>query len=277
MADVAKLTKKRLGEILREQGLINEEHIQEALDRQDETGELLGRALIELGYVTERDIARVLCTQFGLPYLDVENCSPDKELIEQIPDSFIKKYSFLPVDMIGQVVVIAVSGVFGQEFFDRLNQITGREIQIVISTREKIKQALVEKLSLQPGDVDVEDTDEYIDREPDEKDPEDESEIMAELSGEGTGEQTAEPETTSSVPEDEELEKTRTFTLDENDNGEPVIDLESEAERILEETEQELNEEENKKKEQTNQDENEETSGDESRSKKTEQESSIST
>lgn len=244
MADVAKLTKKRLGEILREQGLINEEHIQEALDRQEETDELMGRALIELGYVTEEDIARVLCTQFGLPYMDVQNCLPNEELIDQIPVSFIRKYSFLPLDQIGDVVVIAVSGVFDQEFFDQLREITDKEIQLVISTRQKIEQSLLDQVGLHPDEFDINDTDTHIEREPEEKElDEAESEIITDLAQETKEKQTTKSESSTTYSAEDESEKTKTFTLDENEDGEPVIDLESEAERIFQETEQELEQE----------------------------------
>lgn len=241
MVDVGKLTKKRLGEILKEQGLITQEHIEEALERQEETDELMGRALIEMGHVTEQDIARVLCTQFGLPFVDVGNCAPNKDLIEEIPDSFIKEYNFLPLDKIGKIVVIAVSGVFDQDFFETLQDITDSEIQLVISTRKKIEQALVEHLEFDPHDFDIDDAEDHIEREPEEKDvKEPESEIV-DLSQEAK--EMHEPEPVGSEPSDDGVEKTKTFTLDENDEGEPVIDLESEAERIFEETEEELEKE----------------------------------
>lgn len=239
MTDVAKLTKKRLGEILREQGLINEEHIQDALERQEETDELMGRALIEMGHVSEEDIARVLCTQFGLPFVDVGNCAPNKELIEEIPESFIKEYNFLPLDKIGKIVVIAVSGVFDQDFFESLKDMTDCEIQLVISTRKKIEQALVEHLKLEPGDFDIDDTEEHIEREPEEKDVDEPESELIDLGEESKS--TSEP--VGAEPSDEPPGKTKTFTLDENDEGEPVIDLESEAERIFEETEKELEQE----------------------------------
>jgi len=212
MVDVSKLTKKRLGELLKEAGAVTEEQIQEALDRQEETDELLGRALVELGHVTEDDIARVVCTQFGLPYVDATNYAPNKKLIEKIPDAFIQKYYFLPLDQIGDVVVVAVSGVFEEQFFHELEELTGAEIQIVISTRRNIETALVSKLELHPAEFDMDETEDYMERDP------------------GHDETAGEPEP---AEEADEPEKGKVFSLEETEEGEAmIIDLESEAEKL---------------------------------------------
>jgi hypothetical protein len=49
---------KQLGQILLEQGLISEEHLQRALDGQRNTPKSLGRVLIDLDYIRKRDLVR---------------------------------------------------------------------------------------------------------------------------------------------------------------------------------------------------------------------------
>ncbi len=227
MVDVSKLTKKRLGELLKEEGVIGEPEIQEALDRQEETDELLGRALIELGHVTEQDIARAVCTQFGLPYVDASNYMPNNELVDEIPESFIREYCFLPLDRIGDVAVVAVSGVLQEDFFNKLEEYIGTNIQLVISTRKDIENALVSGLGMNPANVDAEEAEEHMEREPDHEEEEEAVPSSEEPEGE--------PEPVSAGGSEESEEEEKVFSLEETEDGEPkVFDLESEAEKMEE-------------------------------------------
>ena len=85
MVNIAKLTKKRLGELLIAEGLIHNDQVQEALAEQQKNGLLLGEALIKLGYVTELDIAGALSTQFGLPYIDAPLPEPFQRRRAPVP------------------------------------------------------------------------------------------------------------------------------------------------------------------------------------------------
>ena len=55
---------KPLGQLLRERGLISEEDLKNALVLQQERTDKIGRILIDLGYVAERDILAVVSDQF---------------------------------------------------------------------------------------------------------------------------------------------------------------------------------------------------------------------
>ncbi|MBN2078664.1 MAG: hypothetical protein JW838_06835 [Spirochaetes bacterium] len=57
------MASKRLGEILRENGIITEEQLQEALRVQKSKGGLLGIILVEMGYLKPRLLADFLETQ----------------------------------------------------------------------------------------------------------------------------------------------------------------------------------------------------------------------
>ena len=56
--------RRRLGDIFIERGLITENQLREALDRQRESGGKLGEILVELGYVTRVALAGVISEQW---------------------------------------------------------------------------------------------------------------------------------------------------------------------------------------------------------------------
>ncbi|MDQ7778695.1 MAG: hypothetical protein RDV41_03165, partial [Planctomycetota bacterium] len=140
MVNIAKLTKKRLGEILVSEGLVTDEHIQEALKKQKETGGLLGEVLVKLGFVTEMDIARVIATQFGLPYIDATRYFISKEIMKVLPIAILQEHHFVPLDKIGSILVIAVSGLLNEKVFEDLEKTTGCQMNLLVSTTGQVEK-----------------------------------------------------------------------------------------------------------------------------------------
>lgn len=62
------MSRKKFGEILLENQLINKEQLDDALTRQKTSKKPLGKILEEMDVVLEEDIARALSTQFGFPF-----------------------------------------------------------------------------------------------------------------------------------------------------------------------------------------------------------------
>ncbi len=60
MANLQRMTPKRLGEIFTHSGLVTPEQLEESLADQQKTGKHLGELMVERGYVTERDVADVM-------------------------------------------------------------------------------------------------------------------------------------------------------------------------------------------------------------------------
>ncbi|MGR5457276.1 MSHA biogenesis protein MshE, partial [Vibrio alfacsensis] len=59
--------RKRLGDLLVEEGIINEQQLQQALSIQRNTGRKLGATLIELAALSEQQMLTFLSQQLALP------------------------------------------------------------------------------------------------------------------------------------------------------------------------------------------------------------------
>ena len=140
MPNITKITKKKLGEILVNEGLITNEQIQEGLSEQQKSGGLLGENLIKLGYVTELDIAAAMSTQFNLPYIDATRYTISKEAFSLVPIDFMKQ--FIILDKIGTVLIIAISSPLNEKIFDEIEKKTSCQIFAFVSTGSQIKQAM---------------------------------------------------------------------------------------------------------------------------------------
>ena len=75
------ITRKRIGDILLEEGRITEQQLQIALSEQKKTGELLGAILFGHGFITQQDLFKVL----SLSQEDSNRARPADESIE-VPD-----------------------------------------------------------------------------------------------------------------------------------------------------------------------------------------------
>jgi hypothetical protein len=70
MEEAAPSPWRRLGRVLIEDGLLTEDQLDAALENQVRTRRLLGDILVELGYVSSRDVERALAIQAGLTTAD---------------------------------------------------------------------------------------------------------------------------------------------------------------------------------------------------------------
>jgi len=140
MPNITKITKKKLGEILVNEGLITNDQIQEGLTEQQKTGGLLGENLIKLGYVTELDIAAAMSTQFNLPYIDATRYTISKEAFTLMPVDFMKQ--FIILDKIGSVLIVAISSPLNEKIFEEIEKKTSCQIFAFVSTSSQIKQAM---------------------------------------------------------------------------------------------------------------------------------------
>ncbi len=65
---------KQIGQMLIERGLLTAEQLNQALETQRQTTQLVGEVLVDLGFVEKQALYEALATQMGIPYLEV---SPD--------------------------------------------------------------------------------------------------------------------------------------------------------------------------------------------------------
>jgi type IV pilus assembly protein PilB len=96
------MAKKRLGELLKDDGYITDEHIKFALKEQKATGELLGEVLVRLGIVTDREIAQSLSKQFNLPFMDIKEIKPDISAMKLINLNFCRQQKVFAFEKKGQ-------------------------------------------------------------------------------------------------------------------------------------------------------------------------------
>ncbi|ELA6602011.1 Flp pilus assembly complex ATPase component TadA [Vibrio alginolyticus] len=101
--------RKRLGDLLVEEGIVSEEQIQQALNAQRSTGQKLGDALIDLGFITEKQMLDFLSQQLGLPLIDLGRAPVDAEAVQILPEVHARRLRAMVVARNGDTLRVAMS------------------------------------------------------------------------------------------------------------------------------------------------------------------------
>jgi len=151
MVQIAKLIRKKMGEVLIDEGLVKDDQVQDALRRQRATGESFGEILVSMGFVTESDIARTLVKQSGLPYIDASRYRINKDGVQAVPAELMWQNQFVVLDKIGKTLLVAISNVISPEIFDKLERVSGSQIFVYVSTWSQVQTALDKNVPLNGG------------------------------------------------------------------------------------------------------------------------------
>jgi len=142
VVNLPKLVKKRLQDVLLEEGLVPPNHLNEALSRQKTTGEPLPVVLTKMGVVSEAELARAFCKQFNLPYVDAGRYSIPKEVLELVSVDEMTRNHFVALDKIGKVLLIAVSEMPALEILENMEKSTGCTLFVYVSTPSQVSTAI---------------------------------------------------------------------------------------------------------------------------------------
>ncbi|MDN5364243.1 MAG: type pilus assembly protein PilB [Eubacteriales bacterium] len=134
--------KKMLGELLVEAGVISEQQLKMALDRQKLTGERLGKILIEKNYVSEQTILDVLEKQLGVKQVSLFDRPLNPVVVKKIPESVARRYGAIAVSQEGNKLYVAMSDPLNVFAIDDLKMITGMEIEPLLALEDEINQAI---------------------------------------------------------------------------------------------------------------------------------------
>jgi len=146
---------QRLGEYLIEQGIVSPEDLEEALEEQKRTGELLGQILVRKQFVRETQICEILSKLLGIEFLDLSGITIPQEVISLVPENIVRNYYVIPVKKQNNVLTLAMSNPKDTFAIDEVKSACGLIIKPVISPHSQIL-TLIEKyykVSDKVGDV----------------------------------------------------------------------------------------------------------------------------
>ncbi|MBL8033923.1 MAG: type II secretion system ATPase GspE [Leptospiraceae bacterium] len=100
---------RRFGDILVEEGLIEEDELKKALTLQRKSAYKLGQILIKKGLISEEDALKALSKQYEMEYAEKLEPHDIEELVERVPLKFVQKYRVVPYYLKDREIKIAMT------------------------------------------------------------------------------------------------------------------------------------------------------------------------
>lgn len=138
------VSRRKIGELLIESGLLTSDKLNDALKIQKKTGKRkrLGEVLIEMKIISEEEIAFALAMQLKIPFIDLSTCAIKGDVMGYIPKEVCQKFVCIPLALKDNILDVAMADPLDLNIMKDLQFITGYNIQPAISTRSQIIENL---------------------------------------------------------------------------------------------------------------------------------------
>ena len=133
--------KIRLGDLLVQNNLINEEQLKTALSEQRQSGRKLGGTLIALGMVTEDQLLTLLSKHLNVPLININNYRIDPEAVKLLPEIQARRYRALVLDDKGDKLLVGMSDPGDINAVDDLSNRLPKPIEIAVVSETQLFEA----------------------------------------------------------------------------------------------------------------------------------------
>jgi type IV pilus assembly protein PilB len=116
---------RKLGQVLIDLGLIDEDQLWEILDEAKNTGQLTGQIVVSRGVITEEQLLTALAEQQGLKVVNLEEVKPQAEALAMVPETMASVYKVLPLKLSDNVLTVAMGDPANRNALDDLRNFLG--------------------------------------------------------------------------------------------------------------------------------------------------------
>ncbi|MDW8354439.1 MAG: type II secretion system ATPase GspE [Bryobacterales bacterium] len=132
----------RLGEMLVARGLLEAEDLDKALEIQRERGDKIGKILVDLGFVAQRDVLAALSEQLGVPLVTIEGPPPVTPETEGLSPRFMRQCKFLPTALQDSTLTLAMADPLDFETISAVRGFTGLKVRPALAAERDILDAI---------------------------------------------------------------------------------------------------------------------------------------
>ena len=137
---------KRIGQILVDLGLIDEQQLATMLEEQSNRGgELLGKIGVALGFYTDEQLGEALAEQWGTTFVTLYDRQIPVDVIRLVSEPMAQLYRVVPLELVGDRLTIASAEPQKFQIADELHTLLGYDIHVCVATEPEITKT-IEKL-----------------------------------------------------------------------------------------------------------------------------------
>lgn len=131
-----------IGEMLVRSGIIDQTRLNEALERQKKENKRLGEILIDLGYISGKELVWLLCEQADMPFVELTPDMLDNALFNRFPEKLLRENNLLPLYETDDRIYFALGDPTNTGAIQKLKAYTAKEIVVSGAEVSAITQLL---------------------------------------------------------------------------------------------------------------------------------------
>lgn len=129
-------------EVLEEKGLVKEKNLDPFIKQAQNSQESLQEILVKAGVFDEKDLLALLADKLKLTCVNIKNIKVEKPVLDKVPVKIAAYYRFMPLDIKGRVLTIAVSSPMDIKTQDEIRTQLGFDIDLVLACTPDIMEGL---------------------------------------------------------------------------------------------------------------------------------------
>ena len=133
---------QKIGEMLVNEGLVTLEQLNQALEAQQQSGDLLGSILIRLGFVEESVMVEFLSKQFQLPAVDPMKLSIEKDVLDLLPTKLVQKFQVIPIAILDNTLNVAMVDPRNLFIIDDIRFLTRKNVRVNVAPDSSIRKII---------------------------------------------------------------------------------------------------------------------------------------
>lgn len=127
-------TTKKIGEILIEEGLINDKQLTMALAEAKVLGIPLGSVLVKMGFITIKELKEALGAQMGVKLATAEQLKALPTAISILPEDFVRENKVIPLSMTDKSLVVGMVDPGNSKTINEIVYQTGLKPTVIMVT-----------------------------------------------------------------------------------------------------------------------------------------------
>jgi general secretion pathway protein E len=133
---------RRLGEILIDRKKIEPDELERALELQLERGDKLGKILVDMGLIAQRDVLVALSEQMMAPLATVDGPPPSAPEIDGLSHRFLRQCRAFPIAISESTLMLAMADPMDFETIAAVRAFSGLQISVALAAEQEILDAI---------------------------------------------------------------------------------------------------------------------------------------
>ncbi|MDO6514838.1 GspE/PulE family protein [Neptuniibacter sp. 2_MG-2023] len=134
--------KIRIGDLLVQNGVLSEAQLIDALDKQKQTRQKLGKTLVSMGYVKEQQFLDFLSQQLNIPLVELTHYSFNQEDVLRLPETQARRFRALVLKEDVDHFLVGMSDPMDIFAFDELQRVLPKPIEIAVVSEAQLLQSM---------------------------------------------------------------------------------------------------------------------------------------